>query len=58
MAVDNGGRDLPIKFGDGDSSSNSFRDIRGADFVLKERANIGEADTNSVKRPRRFPSKW
>ena len=35
MTVDNFGMDVPIKFGD--SRSNSFRDIRGADFVSHER---------------------
>ena len=34
-AVDNVSVDVPIKFGD--SRSNGFRDIRGADFVLNER---------------------
>ena len=33
-AVDNVGVDNPVKFGD--SGSNSFRDIRGADFVSNE----------------------
>ena len=35
MAVDNVGMDVPVKFGD--SRSNGFRDIQGADFVLNER---------------------
>ena len=35
MAVDNLGMDDPMKFGD--SRSNGFRDIRGADFVPNER---------------------
>ena len=35
MAVDNVGMDVPIKFGD--SRSNGFQDIRGADFVSNER---------------------
>ena len=34
MATDNVGVDVPIKFGD--SRSNGFRDIRGADFVSNE----------------------
>ena len=38
MAVDNVGMDVPIKFGD--SSSNGFRDIRGADFVSNERTLV------------------
>ena len=37
VAVDNVGMDVPIKFGD--SGSNRFRDIRGADFVTYERTN-------------------
>ena len=37
MAVDNFGVDVPIKFGD--SRSNGFRDIRGADFVSNKRSN-------------------
>ena len=35
MAVDNVGMDVPIKLGA--SSSNGFRDIRGADLVSNER---------------------
>ena len=35
VAVDNVAVDVPIKFGD--SRSNRFRDIRGADFVTNER---------------------
>ena len=35
VAVDNVGVDVHIKFGD--SRSNRFRDIRGADFVSNER---------------------
>ena len=35
IAVDNVGMDVPIKFGD--SSSNGFRDIRGADLLSNER---------------------
>ena len=35
MAVDNVGMNVPIKFGD--SCSNGFRNIRGADFVANER---------------------
>ena len=35
VAVDNVGVDVPIKFGD--STSNRFRGIRGADFVSYER---------------------
>ena len=34
-AVDNAGTDVPTKFGD--SRSNGFGDIRGADFVSNER---------------------
>ena len=37
QAVDNVGVDVHIKFGD--SRSNRFRDIRGADFVTYERTN-------------------
>ena len=37
MAVDNVGVDVPIKCGD--SRSNRFRDIRGADFVTNKRTN-------------------
>ena len=35
MAVDDVGMDVTIKFGD--SSSNGFRDIQGANFVSNER---------------------
>ena len=46
------GMDVPVQFGD--SRSNGFRDIRGADFVSNERTiertNIAEAHPNSVKR--------
>ena len=48
VAVDNVCMDVPIKFGD--SSSNGFRDIRGADIVSNERTYIGEAYCNSAKR--------
>ena len=41
-AVDNIGVDVPIKFGD--SSSNGFRDIPGADFVSNEHWRIRIAD--------------
>ena len=34
-AVDNVGMDVPVKVGD--SRSNDFRDIQGADFVSNER---------------------
>ena len=51
MAVDNVGMDVPIKFGD--SRSNDFRDIRGADFVSNERTNIGEPYPNNAK-PKAF----
>ena len=34
LAVDSVGFDVPIKFGN--STSNGFRDIRGADFVSNE----------------------
>ena len=38
VAVDNAGRDVPIKLGD--SRSNIFRDIRGGgDFVSNKRTN-------------------
>ena len=37
MAVENDDMGVPMEFGD--SSSNSFRDIRGADFVSNERTN-------------------
>ena len=37
VAVNNAGVDVPIKFGD--SRSNGFPDIRGADFVSNERTN-------------------
>ena len=37
LAVDNVGLDVSIKFGD--SRSNGFRDIRGADFVSNKRMN-------------------
>ena len=36
--VDNVGMDVCVKFGD--SKSNGFRDIRGADFVSNERTNM------------------
>ena len=36
-AVENVGVDVSVKFGD--SASNRFRDIRGADFVAYERTN-------------------
>ena len=39
QVVDNVGLDVPIKFGD--SKSNGFRDIRGADFVSNERTETG-----------------
>ena len=45
VAVDNVGVDVHIKFGD--SRSNRFRDVRGADFVTNER-NLGYP--NSAKR--------
>ena len=48
--IDNVGMDVPVKFGD--SRSNGFRNIRGADFTSNERTNIGEAYTNSAKRER------
>ena len=35
VAVENVGMDVPIKFGD--SRSNGFRNIQGADFVSNER---------------------
>ena len=38
VAVDNVGVDVPLNFGE--SRSNGFRDIRGADFVSNERPNI------------------
>ena len=44
MAVANVGMDVPIKFSD--SRSNSFRDIRRADFVSNERT-LTEAYPNS-----------
>ena len=58
VAVDNVGMDVPIKFGD--SRSNGFQDIPGADFVSNERTNegkikrtnIAEAYSNSAKRDR------
>ena len=50
MAVDNIGVDVPMKFGD--SRSNGFPDIRGADFVSNELTNIGEACHNRAKRKR------
>ena len=37
LAVDHVGVDIPIKFGD--SRSNGFRHIRGADFVSNKRMN-------------------
>ena len=37
MAAANVGMEVSIKFGD--STSNGFRDIRGADFVSNERRN-------------------
>ena len=37
VAIDNVGVDVSIKFGD--SKSNRFRDIRGADFVTYQRTN-------------------
>ena len=43
IVVESVGLDVPVKFGD--SVSNGFRDIRGADF---ERTNIGEAYPNSA----------
>ena len=47
LAVDNVGVDVHIKFGD--SRSNRFRDIRGADFVSNERTNEqDEAYPNKV----------
>ena len=48
VAVDNAGMDVPIKLGD--SRSNGFRDIRGADFVWNERTNIGKTYPKSEKR--------
>ena len=52
MAVGNVGMDVPIKFGD--SRSNRFRDIRGADFVISDfRTNERKlAYANSAKRYR------
>ena len=47
MAVDNVDMDVPRKVGD--SSSNGFQDIRGADFVSNERTNIDEVYPNSAK---------
>ena len=55
MAVENVGIDVAIKCGD--SRSNGFRDIRGADFVSNERTNIAEAYLNSTKCLWRFPLK-
>ena len=46
MAVDNVGWDVPVNFGD--SRSNGFRDIREADFVSNERADMIEANPNSA----------
>ena len=37
VAIENFGMDVRVKFGD--SRSNDFRDIRGADFVSNERVN-------------------
>ena len=51
VAVDNVGVDVEIKFGD--SRSNSYRDIRGADFVSNERTKT----PNSAKRNRVSPKK-
>ena len=60
MAVDNVGVGVPIKFGD--SRSNGFQDIRGADFVSNERTieRTNEhkmAYSNSAKRDRVSPEK-
>ena len=49
VAVDNVGVDVPVKFGD--SRSNRFRDIRGADFERKL------AYSNSAKRECVSPNK-
>ena len=38
LAVDNVGMHVCVRFGD--SRSNDFRDIRGVDFVSKERTNM------------------
>ena len=47
-AVDNLGTYVPIKLGD--SRSNGFQDIRGADFVLNERTNEhDQANPKSAK---------
>ena len=54
MAADNVGMDVHMKLGD--SMSNGFRDIRGADFAPNERTNIGEAYPNSAKRAFRLKS--
>ena len=40
VAVENVDVDVPVKFGD--STSNGFRDIRGAGFVSNERRNIAK----------------
>ena len=45
LAVDYVGVDVRVKFGDCRSRSNGFRDIRGADFVSKERTNISKPIT-------------
>ena len=47
MVVENVDMDVPIKFGD--SWSDGFRDIRGADFVLSKRT-LAQAYPNSAKR--------
>ena len=51
--MDNVGMDVFVKFGD--SRSNDFQDIRGADFVSNEWTNEqDEAYHNSVKRLKAF----
>ena len=50
------GMDVPVQFGD--SRSNGFRDIRGADFVSNKRTNEHKmAYSNSAKRDRVSPKK-
>ena len=46
VAVGNIGMDVHVKFGD--SRSNGFRDIRGADFVSNERTGPGKRSTICV----------
>ena len=53
MALDNASMDVLIKFGE--SRSNGFWDIRGADFVSKEH---GKAYANSTKHQMSFALKW